>query len=143
MTDATWTALHEQLTAWLESLADGESVVLGEPVVLGEAHGLFRHRAKPLPSRFVRYVRLEHYLGAECVGSTAFGGDWEISPADDERLRALGWRAPDGTNNHEWGAPMYMCDVPRRDAARLARMGVDPLRLLDVAPATVEFRQGS
>ncbi len=142
MTDATWTALHEQLTAWLESLGDGESVVLGEPVVLGEAHGLFRHRGKPLPSRYVRYVRMEHYLGGECVGSTAFGGDWEISPAEDERLRGLGWRAPDDTNKAEWGDPLYKCDVPRKEAARLARMGLDALRLLGVAPASVEFRQG-
>ena len=33
--DTTWDSLHEQLTAWLESLQDGESVVLGEPVVPG------------------------------------------------------------------------------------------------------------
>ena len=142
MADATWESLHEELTAWLQTLEDGESVALGEPVVLGEAHGLFRHRAKPLPSRYVRYVRLEHYLGGECVGSTAFGGDWEISPADDGRLRALGWRAPDDTNGEEWGEPMYKCDVPRKEAARLARMGLDALRLLGVAPASVEFRQG-
>ena len=37
---------------------------------------------------------------------------------------------------------MYKCDVPRKEAARLARMGLDTLRLLGVAPATVEFRQG-
>ena len=142
MADATWESLHEELTAWRQTLADGEWVVLGEPVVLGEAHGLFRHRGKPLPSRYVRYVRMEHYLGGECVGSTAFGGDWEISPADDGRLRALGWRAPDDTNGEEWGEPMYKCDLPRKEAARLARMGLDALRLLGVAPAAVEFRQG-
>ena len=142
MADATWESLHEELTAWLQTLADGESVVLGEPVVLGEANGLFRHRGKPLPSRYVRYVRMEHYLGGECVGSTAFGGDWEISPADDGRLRALGWRAPDDTNGEEWGEPMYKCDLTRKEAARLARMGLDALRLLGVAPAAVEFRQG-
>lgn len=142
MADAAWDALNDELTAWLESLADGESVVVGEPVSLGEPHGLFRRRTKPLPSRYVQYVRLEHYLGGECVGSTAFGGEWEISPEDHERLRGLGWRAPDSTNSDEWGAPMYKCDVPRTEAARLARMGVDTLRLLGVDPATVEFRPG-
>ena len=140
--DTTWDSLHEQLTAWLESLQDGESVVLGEPVVPGKAHGLFRRRAEPLPSRYVRYVRMEHYLGGECVGSTAFGGEWEISGAVDEQLRALGWRAPDDTNREEWGAPLYKCDVPRTQAARLAGTGVDTLRLLGVAPAAVEFRPG-
>jgi hypothetical protein len=144
MAQTGWDALRDSLAAGLTALTDGEFVILSEPVTYSEpGSGLFRRKPRPLPCRFVQYLRMEHYLGGECVGSTAFGGTWEISPADNDRIRALGWKAPGDTAEKEWGAPVYKADLPREEAPRLAQMGVDALRVLGLTPEALEFRRDS
>jgi hypothetical protein len=90
----------------------------------------------------VQYLRIDDRLFGECVGSTAFGGDWEVSTADHERLRALGWQAPGDTADQEWPVPNYRVDGPLGQAGVLAGMGVDALDVLGLAPDAVEEHRG-
>lgn len=145
MTEAGWDVLRDDLARRIAALADGEFVILGEPVVYGEPTGRFRRRPRPLPNRFVQFLRMGVWVSGECVGSTLFGGDYDIPSADHERLRSLGWMTPDDLVrvNTTPGYPNYRCDFPREDSARLARMGTDALQVLGLSPSDVGFGDGS
>lgn len=133
----SWTALRDRVAAALASLPDGEFLVVGEPEGPREpARGLLRRRPEPPPRRYVQFLRLEDGVSAECVGATSFGGDYEITPAQHEQLRALGWKAPGDTGKAEeasWGYPNYRLESRAEDAAALAQLAVDSLVVLGLA----------
>ncbi len=143
MPEAKADELRETLAAHLRALSDGEFVILGEPMRYAAPSGRFRHKPRPLPGRYVQYLRMGDDVAGECVGATAFGGTWEISPADSDRLRALGWQTPADQAGRDAGAPNYSIDAARYDTPRLAQMGVDALGVLRAPLESLEFRHGS
>ncbi|MGH8868439.1 MAG: TY-Chap domain-containing protein [Actinomycetes bacterium] len=138
MTDQTWEHWRERLAHELATLDDGEFVVLGEPTPEpAPRRGLLRRRPDPPPTRFVQFLHAGDGVIAECVGATSFGGYVDIAPADHERLRALGWKAPGDTSDVEWGAPNYRLYAAPDDGERLAQLATDSLQVLGLAPDTV------
>jgi hypothetical protein len=136
---ATWQSLHDELLTHLTTLEDREFVILGEPVTYRPGRSkLFRRRPRPLPSRFVQFLRLDEHLAGECVGPADAGGGWDISKHDQDRIRALGW---DDTGRRELGAPNFSVELPRAEAARLAGMGVEALKVLGAAPGSLAFQR--
>jgi hypothetical protein len=143
MPEAKADELRATLAAHLRALSDGEFVVLGEPMRYAAPSGRFRRKPRPLPGRYVQYLRMGDDVAGECVGAMAFGGTWEISPADSDRLRALGWQTPADRAGREAGGPNYSTDAARYDTPRLAQMGVDALGVLRAPLESLEFRHGS
>jgi len=129
----SWATVRDELADELARLDDREFVILGEPVSWSGPTGLLR-RPKPLPGRYVQFLRMQDSLSGECVGATSFGGDWDISSEQDARIRALGWYAPGEMPDTEPGYPNYRYDVPLDRAARLAEMGVAALDVLGLRP---------
>ena len=80
-----WEQLRAALVQAIAALAAGDALVVGEPTRTGPPTGLLR-RAKPLPSRYVQFAADGAFVVAECVGSTAFGGEWEIRDDVDMSL---------------------------------------------------------
>jgi hypothetical protein len=141
MTGPTWDSVRTDLVRELSRLQDREFVVLGDPLTRTGPTGLLRRR-KPLPGRYVQFLRMGDTLSGECVGATSFGGDWDISPDQDARIRSLGWYAPGEMPDTEPGYPNYRHDVPRDQADRLADMGVQALTVLGVQPGgSLELRR--
>ncbi|MEP9363995.1 hypothetical protein ABLE68_13585 [Nocardioides sp. CN2-186] len=134
--------LHRELVQRLGSLEQGSFLILGEPVPEPERSGLFGRKPKPPPTRYVQFLRDPRHLYGECVGSTWIGGDWEISEAEHDRLRMLGWLAPGDPDpaGTQPAYPNYWVTVDEGRAADLATMATGALSLLGADPATLEWR---
>ena len=67
----------------------------------------------------------ERVLVAECVGSTSFGGDWEMSEETEQLLQRQGWERP-------WSDAMttWQREAPLQQAPRLALAAVRALQAL-------------
>ena len=143
MADPGWQALRDRLAGELATLADHEFVVVNEkPPPPGPKQGLLRRRPAAPAVRHVQFLRDEDVVYAECVGATLFGGPYDIAPADHERLRTLGWRAPGDTSETYWGAPNYRIHATPTDAERLADLAVDSLEVLGLTPTSdLELRR--
>ncbi|RKS75436.1 hypothetical protein CLV35_1902 [Motilibacter peucedani] len=142
VSERSWEAVRERLAAALSALPDRGIVVLGEPVTYAPARGLLRRRPTPLPSRYVQVLRTGELLSGEVVGAASFGGDWDLTPAQDLAVRELGWYAPGEVPDTPAGYPNYRHDVPLADSDRLAAMAVAALEVLELSPdGPLELRQ--
>ena len=130
----TWAAVQDRLATELATLADREFVVLGEPAPPAPPRGLLRRRAQPAPSRYVQFLRMGDVVSGECVGARSFGGDWDVTPEQDRRLRELGWLAPGGVPGEDMPYPNYRRDEPLAGSGRLAAAGVAALEVLGLRP---------
>ena len=124
--------LHGELVRRLGELEEGSFLILGEPVPEPERSGLFGRRSKPVPTRYVQFLRDPRHLYGECVGSTLIGGDWEVGEAGHDRLRALGWLAPGDPDpaGTQPSYPNYWVTVDLDRSSDLATMGIGALSLL-------------
>jgi hypothetical protein len=145
MIGGMWDEILARLAATLAGLDDGGYVVVGEPE--GEpapARGLLRRRPPPPPRRYVQAARRGTWLYAECVGSTAFGGDWEVTSEQDAAIRAAGWLTPD--QDDETGTrpsyPNYWRTLPATHAPEVAALLVEGLRVLEVDPEGLAWEEG-
>lgn len=135
--------LQRELVQRLGGLAEGSFLILGEPVPAPQPRsGLLGRRPKPPPTRYVQFLRDPHHLYGECAGSTLIGGDWEISEAEHDRLRSLGWLAPGDPDpaGTQPAYPNYWVTVDDDRAADLATMAIGALSLLGADPAGLEWR---
>ncbi|HEX5917975.1 MAG TPA: hypothetical protein VFY76_08980 [Nocardioides sp.] len=142
---ASWDDVRRRLEHEVAGLERDGFVVVGEPAApAGPPRGLLRRRHQP-PSRYVQ-VRADGdgMLYAECVGATLFGGDWEVTPAQDDLLRSRGWYVPGQDNpwQVEQAYPNYFRYADVAATADLARACVDALAVLGVDPAGLVWRDG-
>jgi len=135
-------ALRRELVERLDALQQGSFLILGEPVPAPEKSGLFSRRPKPAPTRYVQFLRDPRHLYGECVGSSWIGGDWEISEAEHDRLRTLGWLAPGDPDpaGTQPSHPNYWVTVDLDRAGDLATKATGALSLLGADPAALEWR---
>lgn len=142
---ASWDDVRRRLEDAIGALEPDAFVVLSEPTPpAGPPRGLLRRRHQP-PSRYVQ-VRADgdSTLYAECVGATSFGGDWEVTPAQDDLLRASGWYVPGRDNpwEVEQAYPTYFRYAEVSATGDVARACVDALALLGVDPAGLVWQDG-
>ena len=140
----SWEDVRLQLARELLTLDDDEFVVVGEPVPApAPARGLLRRRPAPAPTRYVQARRDGEHWYAECVGATAFGGDWDVDEATHDRLRDLGWLVPgdDDPSGVQPSYPNYWRVLPRAEADRAAAMCAEAMELLGADPSSLEWRR--
>lgn len=141
----TWDDVRTRLEREVAGIADDGFVVLTEPTPpAGPPRGLLRRRPQP-PSRYVQVRGAEEgLLYAECVGSMLFDGDWDVTAAQHEQLRALGWFVP-GEDN-PWEAeqtyPNYFRYEDGSRGPEIARLCVESLSLLGADPDDLVWQQG-
>src|SRR4051794_11561896 len=93
-----WADVARELTLGLESLEDGEFLVLGEADhAVPPRRGLFGRRSRSGVARYVQVLRITDFLSAECVGATALGGTCVMSEDTIVQLRELGWLTAEET----------------------------------------------
>ena len=89
----TWDDLNRRLTGAIIALDLDDSLVIAEryPTRRGLLGG-----SKPIkgPRRFVQVTAGRDQLVGECVGSTSFGGEWEMSSEVEATLLRQGWEEP-------------------------------------------------
>lgn len=143
---ASWDDVRRRIEDELLTLADGEFLVVGEPEApRPPARGVLRRRPAPAPVRYAQLRRDGDHWYAECVGATAFGGDWEVDEVTHQRLRDLGWLAPgdDDPSGMQPSYPHYWRLLPRAEARRAATLCADALALLGADPSTLECSRAS
>ena len=132
----TWDDLNRRLAGALLGLDVGDVLVVGER--RPERRGLFGRRT-PLdgPRRWVSATAARTVLVGECVGSTSFGGEWEMSRDVEEHLERIGWERP---WSDEWRT--WQREHPLVGAPRLALAMARTLEVLgcDMADLEVERR---
>lgn len=129
-----WHALRDRIAAALPALPVGATLVVSDD---GNESNLY-----------VRFQHLGDVLTVDASGSQAWGGPWPVEPAQDERMRQLGWQRPAEREGAFDGTLDYRLDVAldtRPDtepgtavdgglAATLAAHGVVALATLGGAP---------
>lgn len=110
----TWDDLARRLAGALFALDLHDCLVVAERVE-APPRRLLRRRGPRPPRRFVQVTGEQHALVAECVGSTAFGGEWEIDEETEALLLRQGWERP-------WSPEIttYLRDAPLQHAPALA-----------------------
>lgn len=131
-----WDALNRRLVGALLALDLDDMLTIGEPRPVAPRTGLLRRRAASAagPRRWVAATAGQTVLVLEVVGSTSFGGEWPMTPEQEQTLERAGWERPWSTEMHTW-----IRDLPVLDAPRGALALVRALQVLDVDVETLEF----
>jgi len=137
----TWDDVNRRVTSTLLALDLDDVLVVGErvePVRRGLLGGLLGGGGTTTrPRRWVQVTAGRDRLTAECVGSTSFGGEWEMDEALEAELLSLGWERP---WSERW--PTFSREAPLVNAPRLSRACVRALQVLgcEVADLEAELR---
>lgn len=128
-----WNDLNRRLTGAALALDLGDSLVVGE--YEEQPKRRFRATPEPILRRFVRVTAGQSALVGECIGSTTFGGAWEMSSETEAALIAQGWEKP-------WSEEMttFTRDVPLARAPHLALAMVRALQVLGCEMADLDVR---
>lgn len=122
----TWDDLNRRLTGAILALDLNDGLVIKERPSQYARKGLFGGRkARAAPRRYVQVTAAPRMLIAECVGSTSFGGEWEMTPETEAALLKMGWEKP-------W-SPDYRTfsrEAPLTSANRIALATVRALQTL-------------
>lgn len=129
----TWDDLNRRLTGAILALDLDDSLVIGDKQERPPRRGIFGARADPGPRRFVQITAARSALIGECVGSTSFGGSWEMSPETEATLLRQGWEKP-------WSEKYrtFQREAPLAGAPRLALATVRALEHLGCEMANLE-----
>ena len=134
----TWDDLSRRLTGAILALDRHDSRVIGERQEQPRRRLLGPRPAPPGPRRYVQVTAAQKVLVAECVGSTAFGGEWEMSEETEQQLLRQGWEKP-------WLPELttFHREAPLIGAPRLALATVRALQALgcEVEDLAVELRR--
>ncbi|WP_139978768.1 TY-Chap domain-containing protein [Nocardioides litoris] len=91
----TWDDLNRRLTGAILALDLDDGLVIREKAPAPVRRGLFgSRRTAAAPRRYVQVTAAARVLIAECVGSTSFGGEWEMTPETEAALLRQGWEQP-------------------------------------------------
>ncbi|GAB2769585.1 hypothetical protein GCM10027020_23580 [Nocardioides salsibiostraticola] len=121
----TWDDLNRRLAGGMLGLDMDDSLVIGERRAL-VGKGLFHKKVPdPSPRRYVQVTAARDFLIGECVGSTTFGGEWEMSPETEAHLERIGWERP-------WSPkyPTYSRQVSLASSPKLALAMARTLEIL-------------
>ena len=136
-----WADVARDLTLGLDSLEDGEFLVLGEADhAVVPRRGLFGRPSRSDAARYVQVLRITDVLSAECVGATALGGTCVMSEDMILQLRELGWlTAEESLTQYGTVTPNFELYVDLSSTPALAYVLVASLQLLDVQPQHLEL----
>jgi hypothetical protein len=136
--------LRDRLERVLGELVEDDFLIVGEPRPSQERpRGLLRRKPPRPPVRYVQFRDDGEWLYGECVGAALFGGDWQVTPEQHQRIRAMGWLAPGDPDDSgsQPPYPNYWRVLPRVDNAAMASLGSGALEVLGVEPSVVEWRR--
>ncbi|MEJ7832805.1 MAG: hypothetical protein WKF79_07820 [Nocardioides sp.] len=128
----TWEDLNRRLTGAILALDLDDALVIGDRQERPR-RGLLGRRPDPPPRRFVQITAARTALIGECVGSTSFGGTWDMTPEMEATLLRQGWQKP-------WSEQYrtFQREAPLVGAPRLALAAVRALQTLECEIADLE-----
>ena len=130
----TWEAVNLRLVSAMLALDLYDSLTIGDPRPPPRRSFLGRQTHQVGPRRFVQVTAGQTRLIAECVGSTTFGGDWPMSPDQEETLLRQGWQKPWSDTEHT-----FQREAPLVGAPKLALATVRALQLLGCEPTDLQY----
>ena len=134
----TWEAVNLRLVSAMLALDLYDSLTIADPKQPPPKRRLFRTvLPDPEPRRFVQITAGQTRLIAECVGSTSFGGDWPMTPEQEQTLLRQGWEKPWSDTERTFQREASLVGAPR-----LALVTVRTLQLLGCDAADLEYERG-
>jgi len=134
----TWEDLNRRLTGAILALDLHDALVIGERKEQPKRRLFGPKPPPPGPRRYVQVTAAQNVLVAECVGSTSFGGEWEMGAETEAALLRQGWEKP-------WLPELttFQREAPLMGAPRLALATVRALQALgcEVEDLAVELRR--
>lgn len=130
----TWDDLNRRLTGAILALDLNDGLVIKERAPDPVRGGLFgRRKAAAAPRRYVQVTAAPRMLIAECIGSTSFGGEWDMTPETEAALLTMGWEKP-------WSDTYrtFSREAPLTSANRIALATVRALQTLGCEMETLE-----
>ena len=130
----TWDDLNRRLTGAILALDLNDGLVIKERAPESARGGLFgRRKAGAAPRRYVQVTAAPRMLIAECIGSTSFGGEWDMTPETEAALLKMGWEKP-------WSEKYrtFSREAPLTSANRIALATVRALQTLGCEMETLE-----
>ncbi|WP_148614956.1 TY-Chap domain-containing protein [Nocardioides rubriscoriae] len=121
----TWDDLNRRLTGAILALDLNDGLVIRERATPGRKARFGSRKAASAPRRYVQVTAAPRVLIAECVGSTSFGGEWEMTPETEAALLTMGWEKP-------WSPDFrtFSREAPLTSANRIALATVRALQTL-------------
>ena len=132
----TWEAVNRRLVSTFLALDLYDSLTVAEERP-PQRRSFLGRRAEAAPRRFVQITAGQTRLIAECVGSTTFGGDWPMTPEQEETLLRQGWQKPWSDSERTFQREASLVEAPR-----LALATVRALELLGCEPAQLTYELG-
>ena len=131
----TWEDLNRRLTGAILALDLHDSLVIGERQEQPRRRLFGPRPPAPGPRRYVQVTAAQTARVAECVGTTRFGGEWEMSEETEATLLRQGWEKP-------WLPELttFQREAPLMGAPRLALATVRALQALGCAIEDLEVQ---
>ena len=129
-----WEPVNRRLVSVMLALDLYDSLTVGERRQPARRSWLGRPPKPPGPRRYVQITAGQTRLIAECVGSTSFGGDWPMTPEQEQTLARQGWQKPWNETDRTWQR-----DAALQGAPRLALAIVKALDLLGCNPDELDY----
>lgn len=130
----TWEAVNLRLVSAFLALDLYDSLTIGDRREPPRRRSFRARQPEPGPRRFVQITASQTRFIAECVGSTSFGGDWSMSPEQEERLLRQGWQKPWSETDRTFQREATLAGAPR-----LALATVRALELLGCEPSELQY----
>jgi hypothetical protein len=131
----TWDDLNRRLSGAILALDLNDGLVIKERPSESARKGLFggRRAAAKAPRRYVQVTAAPRMLIAECIGSTSFGGEWDMTPETEAALLRMGWEKP-------WSDTYrtFSREAPLTSANRIALATVRALQTLGCEMADLD-----
>ena len=90
----TWDDLNRRLVGAILALDLHDALLVAERQEQPKRRFLGPKPPPPGPRRWGQVTAAQTALNAECVGSTSFGGEWEMSDETEAALLRQGWEKP-------------------------------------------------
>jgi hypothetical protein len=129
----TWEDVNRRLVGAILALDLYDSLTVGDRRK-PPSRRLLGRRPRPEPRRFVQITAAQTVLIVECVGSTSFGGDWPMSPEQENTLIRQGWEKPWSDSERT-----FQREAPLIGAPRLALATVRALQTLGCEVTALQF----
>ena len=129
----SWDDVNRRLVGAILALDLHDSLTVGDRRSSGK-RSLLGRRPTREPRRFVQITAAQTVLIAECVGSTSFGGEWPMTPEQEQTLLRQGWERPWSDTDRT-----FQREAPLIGAPTLALATVRALQTLGSEVTALQF----
>ncbi len=109
----TWDDINRRLAGAIIGLDLDDTLIVGDRRPEVKKHLFHKLVHEEVPRRYVQVTAAQDYLIGECVGSTSFGGEWEMTPDVEAHLERIGWQRPSSPEHPTYHRELSLASSPK------------------------------